>query len=372
MNNQISPATTGSQAQKSHLYAFFDPIRAYLEDEEVSEVLINGPRQIYIERKGRLEKVPSSFISEQALLAAVTNVARSIGRLFNKENPRLDARLPDGSRVHAVLPPLARTGTAVAIRKFSREKLSVERLLALGSVTEGMARLLEGIVFMGRNLIVSGATSSGKTSVLNVLSAMIPENERILVLEDSSELQLQQAHTVCFETRKPDEYGQGEVTITHLLHSSLRLRPDRIVIGEIRGAEALDLLQAMNTGHDGTMSTIHANTPYDSLVRLENCAMQNGLSMPQSALRSQVASAVQIVIQTARLCDGSRKITHISEVLPIRNGDYHCEDIVRFEETGPAVDGRIQGGHLFTGYIPSFIAIARKRGLDMDSLFQSR
>lgn len=369
MNAKSNPALVPEKSPNYHLYAFLEPIREYLDDGTVSEVLINGPKQIYVERKGILSLAPAKFMSEQALFAAMTNVARSIGRTFDKNAPRLDARLPDGSRVHAVMPPLSRVGTVVAIRKFSRDLLTLEKLVTGGSISAAGARLLDIIVKVGRNLLVSGATSSGKTSVLNAISRMVPPNERILVLEDASELQLQQPHTVCFETRKPDEDGKGEITMRELLHSSLRLRPDRIVIGEIRGGEAMDLLQAMNTGHDGTMSTIHANSPAESLVRLENCAMQDGLLIPQVALRAQVASAIQIVIQTARLTDGARRITHISEVMHLdEHGNYTCQDILRFEGTGIGPKGEVEGTHRLTGYLPSFMEMAAKRGLDVKCL----
>jgi pilus assembly protein CpaF len=315
------------KAKASYLYLFFAPVQEYLMDDEVSEILINGPRQVYIERKGKLMFTSANFINEQALEAAVMNVARSVGRFFNAENPQLDARLPDGSRLHAVMPPLSRAGTMVAIRKFRREKLTLQQLIDFGSVTPEGATLLGEIVKSGKNIIVSGATSSGKTSVLNVLSALIPENQRILVLEDASELQLQQTHVGCFETRKPDEHGKGEITIRDLLRSVLRLRPDRIIVGEIRGGEALDMLQAMNTGHDGCMSTIHANSAKDSLSRLETCSLLSGVEIPLAVIREQVASAINIVVQTARLSDGSRKITGITKVLGLENGQYKLEDI---------------------------------------------
>ena len=353
------------QDNQSYLYLFFAPIRDFLKDDDVSEILINGPRQIYIERKGTLEPVAARFASEQALQAAVMNVARSVGRFFDKDHPRLDARLPDGSRVHAVMPPVSRAGTTVAIRRFSREKLTMRKLIDLGSISEEGARLLEGIVTLGKNLIVSGATSSGKTSVLNVLSALIPQRERILVLEDASELQLQQPHTVCFETRKADEYGKGEVAIRDLLHSALRLRPDRLVVGEIRSGEALDLLQAMNTGHEGSMSTIHANSARDSLFRLETCALLAGIEIPLSALREQVASAIHIVIQTARLFDGSRKITGVSEVLGLKDREYQLGEILAFKQEGLSAEEKITGRHVFTGYQPTFLEAAKQRGLDL-------
>jgi pilus assembly protein CpaF len=357
------------KAGLSYLYLFFAPVQEYLSDDDVAEVLINGPKQIYIERKGKLTLTPSKFANDQALQAAVMNVARSVGRFFDKENPRLDARLPDGSRVHAVMPPLSRVGTIVAIRKFRREKMTIQHLIDFGSITQEGAHLLDVIVKLGRNLIVSGATSSGKTSVLNVLSGLIPDHDRILVLEDASELQLQQEHKVCFETRKADEYGKGEVTIRDLLHSALRLRPDRVVVGEIRGGEALDLLQAMNTGHEGSMSTIHANNARDSLLRMETCALLSGIEIPLSALREQVASAIHIVLQTARLHDGTRKITTITEVLPLKDREYQLQDLYVFKHEGMSPEGKINGRHVFTENRPTFMNAARQHGLDIDSLY---
>lgn len=324
---QKGKGSGSSKAKTSFLYLFFAPVQEYLQDDDVSEILINGPNQIYIERKGKLTPTPAQFINEQALQAAVMNVARSVGRFFNADNPQLDARLPDGSRLHAVMPPLSRAGTVVAIRKFRREKLTLEKLLEFGSITPDGAKLLDEVVKSGKNIIVSGATSSGKTSVLNVLSALIPDNQRILVLEDASELQLQQTHVACFETRKPDEHNKGEITIRDLLKSVLRLRPDRIIVGEIRGGEALDMLQAMNTGHEGCMSTIHANSARDSLSRLETCSLLSGVEIPLAVIREQVASAIDIVVQTARLQDGTRKITSITRVLGLEQGQYKLEDI---------------------------------------------
>jgi pilus assembly protein CpaF len=374
---QTEPPTTADPPPKakpdaaglSYLYLFFAPVKEFLMDDDVAEVMINGPQQIYVERKGKLAPVTARFANEQSLQAAVMNVARSVGRFFDKDNPRLDARLPDGSRVHAVMPPLSRAGTIVAIRKFRREKLTIQQLVNFGSISKEGAQLLDVIVKLGKNLIVSGATSSGKTSVLNVLSGLIPENERILVLEDASELQLQQPHKVCFETRKADEYGKGEVTIRDLLHSALRLRPDRIVVGEIRSGEALDLLQAMNTGHEGSMSTIHANNARDSLLRMETCALLSGVNIPLSALREQVASAIQVVLQTARLHDGTRKITGITEVLGLKNGEYQYQDIYLFKSEGQSEDGKILGRHVFTGYQPTFLEAARHSRLNLDGLF---
>lgn len=350
----------------SYLVLFFEPIRAFLEDDAVSEIMINGPSQIFIERKGKLELTPSKFVSEPALKAAAVNVAKHVGRMLNEDNPRLDARLPDGSRVHAVIPPLSRCGTVVAIRKFKKEKLTISQLIDFGSITKDGAQLIDTIVKLHKNVIVSGATSSGKTSVLNVLSSFIPNNERILVIEDASELQLQQTHIVCFETRKPDKNDKGEVTIRDLVHSSLRLRPDRLVIGEIRGGEALDLLQALNTGHAGSMSTIHANSSRDCLSRIETCALLSGIDIPLSALRSQVAAAIDVVVHTARLSDGSRKITAVSEVLPLKNGEYELQDLYLFKVQGIGPDGSLDGHFTGTGALPRFLDDARLRKLPLN------
>jgi pilus assembly protein CpaF len=298
-------------------------------------------------------------------------VAKHVGRLLNEENPRLDARLPDGSRVHAVIPPLSRCGTVVAIRKFKKEKLTIGQLIQFGSITPDGAQLIDTIVKLHKNVIVSGATSSGKTSVLNVLSSFIPEKERILVIEDSSELQLQQPHTVCFETRKPDKNDKGEVTIRDLVHSALRLRPDRLVIGEIRGGEALDLLQALNTGHAGSMSTIHANSSRDCLSRIETCSLLSGIDIPLSALRAQVAAAIDVVIHTARLSDGSRKITMVSEVLGLKDGEYQLQDLYLFKIEGIGPDGSLNGHFTGTGHLPRFMDDARLRKLPInEAMFQ--
>jgi len=336
------------------LKLFLGPVAEYLDDDDCSEIMINGPDQVFVEKKGKLELTDAKFVNEDALQAALKNVARSVGRVFNDLEPRLDARLPDGSRVHAVIPPMSRLGTSVAIRKFSKEKLTIEQLIGFGSLTEEAANLLDTAVKLHKNVMVSGATSSGKTSVLNVLSSFIQPHERIIIIEDSSELQLQQEHLVPYETRRPDERGKGEVSIRDLIHSSLRLRPDRIIIGEIRGGEALDLLQALNTGHGGSMSTIHSNSPTDSLSRLETCALLSGVDMPLSALRSQVANAIEVVVQAARLVDGSRKIISIAEVLPLENGMFRTQDLMKFYSQGLDENDKLRGFHAGCGVEPTF------------------
>lgn len=348
----------------SFLVLFLAPVREYLEDDSVSEILINGPQQIYIERRGKLEEVAAKFVSESALKAAAANIAKSVGRMLDEMHPRLDARLPDGSRVHAVIPPLSRVGTVIAIRKFKKDTLTIDKMQEFGSLDDRTRRLIRALVLLHKNVIVSGATSSGKTSVLNALSSFIPEGERVLVIEDATELQLQQRHIVPFETRKADKNGQGEVTIRDLIRSALRLRPDRIVIGEIRGGEALDLLQALNTGHAGSMSTIHANSPIDCLSRIETCALLSGIDIPLVALRAQVASAIDAVVHTARLSDGSRKIVSVAEVCPLAQGDYQVRELVRWVTDSIAPDGRVEGRFESVAE-PSFAGQARICGVEL-------
>lgn len=348
----------------SFLVLFLAPVREYLEDDSVSEVLINGPQQVYIERRGKLEEVPAKFVSEAALRAAAANIAKSVGRMLDEMHPRLDARLPDGSRVHAVIPPLSRVGTVIAIRKFKKDTLTIDKMQEYGSLDDRTRKLIRALVLLHKNVIVSGATSSGKTSVLNALSSFIPEGERVLVIEDATELQLQQRHIVPFETRKADKNGQGEVTIRDLIRSALRLRPDRIVIGEIRGGEALDLLQALNTGHAGSMSTIHANSPIDCLSRIETCALLSGIDIPLVALRSQVASAIDAVVHTARLSDGSRKIVSVAEVEPLAQGEYRVRELVRWKTVSIAPDGHVEG-HFEAVNAPSFADQAQIAGVDL-------
>ena len=327
----------------SYLTMFLEPVKPWLDDPAVSEIMINGPKEIYIEKSGRLIKVDSAFPSEPALFAAANNIAKSVGRILNEEYPRLDARLPDGSRVHVVIPPLSRCGTVVAIRKFRTDSLQPENLIEWGSISVEMLDRLRERVWKRMNILVCGATSSGKTSILNVLSSFIDPADRILTIEDSCELQLRQPHLVPFETRRPDKDGRGEVTFRDLLHSALRLRPDRIILGEIRGGEALDLLQAMNTGHSGSMSTIHANDAADSLLRLETCVMFAGFDLPLHAIRNQIVAALNYIIHTGRLEDGSRKVLGISRVLPLDHGEYRLESEWEWIQTGVDAAGKFIG-----------------------------
>ena len=348
----------------SFLVLFLAPVKDYLADDQVSEILINGPDHIYIERGGKLQETDAKFASEGQLKAAAVNIAKSVERQLDEMHPDLDARLPDGSRVHATIPPISRCGTIISIRKFKKEMLTIEKLEGFGSIPHDGVLLLNAIVKLRKNTIVSGGTSSGKTSVLNAISGMIPPKDRILVLEDASELQLQQTHCVYFETRKPDKNGQGEFSIRDLVIASLRLRPDRLVIGEIRGGEALDLLQAMNTGHSGSMSTIHANTPVDALSRMETCSIMSGIELPLTAVRMQVASAINCVVHTMRLPDGSRKIVEIAEVLPLEHGEYRTRTLLKWHTDSIAPDGKVSGRFIL-GEKPSFAEDAKIMGIEM-------
>jgi pilus assembly protein CpaF len=353
-----------NEKDASFLVLFLAPVKDYLADDKVSEILINGPNQIYIERGGKLEETEAKFASEAQLKAAAVNIAKSVDRQLDEMHPDLDARLPDGSRVHATIPPISRCGTIISIRKFKKDMLTLEKLEGFGSVPHEGVLLLNAIVKLRKNTIVSGGTSSGKTSVLNALSGLIPDKDRILVLEDASELQLQQRHCVYFETRKPDKNGQGEFSIRDLVIASLRLRPDRLVIGEIRGGEALDLLQAMNTGHSGSMSTIHANTPVDALSRMETCSIMSGIEMPLTAIRMQVASAINCVVHTMRLPDGSRKIVEIAEILPLEHGEYRTRTLLKWHTDSLAPDGTVTGRFVL-GEKPSFADDAKIMGIEL-------
>ncbi len=353
---------------------FFRPISEYLNDPSVSEVMVNGPDQIFIEKKGKIVKTESAFSDEEQLMAAVRRVAQSVGRVINEKAPILDARLPDGSRVHVVTPPCARRGIYISIRKFSQSMLNLKQLVDGGALSLEMAKFMNLCVALSKNIIVSGGTSSGKTTLLNVVSTLVSEDQRIVVIEDSSELQLQQEHLLPLETRAADADGTGQVSLRDLVRASLRMRPDRIVIGEVRGGEALDLLQAMNTGHSGSMATVHANTPHGALTRLETLALMSDVELPWRALRSQIATAIEIVIQVARLRDGTRRITHISEIGELDEaGHYHVSDLFRHQIDRVDEEGKILGSHHPTGNLPSFLQEAKSQGYLVDeSLFQKK
>jgi pilus assembly protein CpaF len=351
--------------------SFLTPILNFLDDPDVSEIMINSHRDIWIERSGRIQPTEARFASSDALMSAVNNISQFVQRRIDAEQPTMDARLPDGSRIHVILPPCARKGICISIRKFAKEALTTERLLSYGSINDDCLSLINTAVALKKNIMVSGGTGSGKTSLLNALSSLIPNNERIIVIEDSAELQLQQDHVLLLEARMADRFGKGEVSIRDLLHSTLRLRPDRIIIGEIRGGEALDLLQAMNTGHGGSMGTIHANTPLDALSRLETLALYAGVDLPLRVIRAQVAAAIDLVVQTARYPDGSRKISHISEVLPLNaEGNYQAADIFFFQRERIDAEQTIVGRHHASGIRPTFLAEAAQMGEALpDTLF---
>ena len=351
MGNTIVDDNTGSLFQVS-IRGMLAPIVPFLDDDTVSEVIVNGHTEVYVERNGRLEKTDVRFPDEESWQAAVRNIAQYVGKRLVPENLSVEARLPDGSRVHIIQSPAARKGTCVAIRKFSKHSLTVQKLIEFGSLTEESAEFLGICVALAKNIIISGGTGSRKTTLLNCLSSMIPEGERILVLEDSSELQLQREHVVPLEAQAPDSHGRGGISIRDLFRGSLRMRPDRIVVGECRGGEAIDMIQAMNSGHSGSMSTAHANSPIDSLTRLEVMCLMGNIDVPLSALRGQICNAVDLVVQATRFHDGVRRVTHISEVLePDDDGKTRVSDIFSVK---PHPDGESKGKFVWTGNTPTF------------------
>ncbi|MBN1303817.1 MAG: CpaF family protein [Anaerolineales bacterium] len=342
----------------------YGPIQPLLDDDDVSEVMVNGPRSVYVERKGKLAKTPVIFEDDQHVQRIIDRIILPLGRRVDADNPTVDARLPDGSRVNAVIPPVAIDGSSITIRKFSKEKLTIEQLVKFGSLTEGMAEFLKACVRARLNTIISGGTGSGKTTLLNVLSGFIPEDERIVTIEDAAELQLQQDHVVRLETKAPNADGIGSVSVRDLVRNSLRMRPDRIVVGECRGGEALDMLQAMNTGHDGSLTTIHANAPRDALSRLETLIMMAGMDLPIKIVRQQISSAVDLIVQQSRLKDGSRKVTSITEVAGMEGETIVLTEIFKFEQSG-VEGGRIIGSLKPTGIRPMFTPRLQAAGFDL-------
>lgn len=335
---------------------YLGPVLHHLEDETVTEILINGHDEIFVERKGKLHAVDDKFPSEDELLAAVNNMAQFVGRRIDELNPRLDARLPNGSRIHAVIPPCSRKGTTVAIRKFSKVQVDFKKYIEWGAITPDAAQFLEICMFLGKNILVSGGTGSGKTTLLGLLCSRIPKGQRIIVIEDAAELTVDYEHVVRFETKMPDAQGKGGVSIYDLLKSSLRLRPDRIIVGEVRGAEGLELIQAMNTGHKGCMGTIHANSAADALLRLEALSMGEDNKISEKALKYSLVSAIDMVIQISRLSDGSRKVLSISEVLELdENDNYVTEDLFHINNLVRQSDGTLKGHIEASGVIPTFI-----------------
>ncbi|MFK8138623.1 MAG: CpaF family protein [Bdellovibrionales bacterium] len=338
------------------IQSYLGPVVGFLNDEAVSEVLINGIDQIFVEIGGKLKLTDAKFDDEDQLMAAVNNIAQSVGRRINEENPRLDARLPDGSRIHAVIPPVARNGTTISIRKFKKVEVTWKKYIEWGAVNVDGAQFLDACMFLGKNILVSGGTGSGKTTLLNLLCGRVPRGQRILTIEDASELDIAYEHVVSFETRMADAQGKGEVSMQDLLKSALRLRPDRIIVGEVRGAEALELISAMNTGHKGCLGTIHSNSPDDAMVRLESLAMSGETKISQQAIQYQISSAIDLVVQISRLSDGSRRITDISEVTGLdESGSYVTRHIYGLHNMKRTADGKMVGDLTATGNLPSFM-----------------
>ncbi len=333
----------------------YGPIQPLLDDPDITEVMVNGPNQVYVERKGKLTLTNVKFEDDEHVLRIIERIILPLGRRIDADKPTVDARLPDGSRVNAVIPPVAIDGPSITIRKFFVERLTVQQLIEFGSITEKMAEFLRACVVSRLNIVISGGTGSGKTTLLNILSGYIPTDERIVTIEDAAELQLHQDHVVRLETKPPNIDGSGAVTIRDLVRNSLRMRPDRIVVGECRGGEALDMLQAMNTGHDGSLTTVHANSPRDALSRLETLSLMSGLDMPVSVIREQIASAVDLIVQQTRMKDGSRKVTHVTEVAGMEGNTIVMTDIFRFKQTGISSDNKILGQLEPTGIRPMFI-----------------
>jgi pilus assembly protein CpaF len=332
----------------------FGPIQPLLDDATITEVMVNGPNRVYMERNGKLSLTNVRFDDDQHVRRIIDRIILPLGRRVDADNPLVDARLPDGSRVNAVIPPCSIDGPSITIRKFGSKKLTVEDLIKFGSMTPPIAEFLKACVVARMNIVVSGGTGSGKTTLLNVLSGFIPEDERIVTIEDAAELKLHQEHVVRLETKKPNLDGKGEVTIRDLVRNSLRMRPERIVVGECRGGETLDMLQAMNTGHDGSLTTLHANTPRDALSRIETMALMAGMDMPLKVIREQIASAVELIVQQARLRDGSRRITHVTEVVGMEGDTVVLQDVFKFIEEGVDQDNKVVGGVRPTGLRPMF------------------
>jgi len=332
----------------------YGPIQVLLDDPDVSEIMVNGPKKVFVEKKGQLTKTNITFDDDDHVMRIIDRIVLPLGRHVDSDSPTVDARLPDGSRVNAVVRPVAIDGPSITIRKFRKDKLKVEDLINFGSITRQMADFLFACVKARFNIIISGGTGSGKTTLLNVLSGFIPENERIITIEDAAELQLQQDHVMRMETKAANAEGRNAVTIRELVKNSLRMRPDRIVVGEVRGGEALDMLQAMNTGHDGSLTTVHANTPRDAISRIETLVLMAGMDLPIKVVRQQVSSAVDLIVQQTRLRDGQRRVTAITEVAGMEGETIVLSDIFKFVQTGVTTEGKVIGELSATGIRPNF------------------
>jgi pilus assembly protein CpaF len=348
------------------------PLEDLMEDAAVTEIMVNRKDQIYVEKSGKITLSPKIFNSDMSLLGIISRIVSPIGRRIDESSPMVDARLQDGSRVNAVIPPMALNGPCITIRKFSKDPFTVDNLVEFGTISRSIADFLKICVENRKNVVISGGTGSGKTTTLNILSSFIPEDERIVTIEDAAELQLAQDHVVRLESRPPNIEGKGEIKIRHLVKNALRMRPDRIVVGECRGGETLDMLQAMNTGHDGSLTTGHANSPIDMLSRLETMVMMSGEDLPSRAIREQIAAAVDIIVQQTRLTCGSRKVTYVSEVTGIEDDKIILQDIFYYKQEGFDASGKTRGQFIATGWIPDFLQDLLNREIDVDmSIFHN-
>jgi pilus assembly protein CpaF len=343
------------------------PLEPLLEDETITDILVNGCDTVFVERNGLLERTAARFQDEKHLLRIIQKIVSAVGRRIDESSPFVDARLSDGSRVNAIIAPLAVDGSLLSIRKFARRRIGIDRLIELGSVPQPMAEVMRALVRARRNVLISGGTGSGKTTLLNAMSSFIDEGERIVTIEDSAELQLQQEHVARLETRPPNIEGRGEVSQRDLVKNALRMRPDRIIVGEVRAGEAFDMLQAMNTGHDGSMTTVHANTPRDALARIEQMIGMSGIDISPRAARSQIASAIHVVVQVARMVDGHRRVTSLSEIVGMEGEMITMQEIFRYRVTGRADDGTVIGHFEATGIRPKLLAEAVAYGIDLSA-----
>ena len=343
------------------------PLEPLLQDDSVTDILVNGPNVVFIERNGLLERVQTEFQDERHLMRIIQKIVSAVGRRIDESSPFVDARLADGSRVNAIVAPLAVDGSLLSIRKFAKKRIGIDRLIELGSVPEPIAEVMRAVVRARKNVLISGGTGSGKTTLLNAMSSFIDERERIVTIEDSAELQLQQEHVARLETRPPNIEGKGEVTQRDLVKNALRMRPDRIIVGEVRAGEAFDMLQAMNTGHDGSMTTVHANTPRDALSRIEQMIGMSGIDMPPRSARAQIASAINVVIQVGRLADGRRRVMSLSEITGMEGDTITMQEIYRFKISGRDTENNVIGRFEATGIRPKFLADASANGVELSS-----
>jgi len=367
--NQKLPAGIDPNRLEKEIYdeaMRLGPLEDFLADDEITEIMVNGPSQVYVERAGKLELTNQTFMDDESVMGVIERIVAPIGRRIDESQPYVDARLPDGSRVNAIIPPLSLIGPCITIRKFARRALTVEDLTAYGTWNPNAAEFLRLCVLMRKNIVVSGGTGSGKTTLLNVLSGFIPPTDRIVTIEDAAELRLVQPHVIRLEARPPNIEGRGAVPIRDLVRNSLRMRPDRIIVGECRGGEALDMLQAMNTGHDGSLTTVHANSPRDVISRLETMVLMSGMDLPSRAIREQIASAIDIIVHESRMSDGSRKVVFISEVVGLEGQQIVMQDIFEFRQTGIDERGKVVGKFMPTGAVPTFFEHFKSRGLVVD------